>query len=119
MDPSFAVPFADAVDWLLQRQYFATGRPHTFEVDGLGLLGVAVGLSHLDPRQGDLARPWLRDLLKRSLQVQRPADWNESLIAAAYSVVTGEASGASDTASADLRAALGSKSLSRRRLPCA
>jgi hypothetical protein len=48
MDPFFATPFADAVDWLGQRQYFATGRPHTFEVDGLGLLGVAVGLSRLD-----------------------------------------------------------------------
>ena len=111
MDPSFAAPFADAVDWLRQRQYFATGRPHTFEVDGLGLLGVAVGLSHLDPGQGDLARPWLSDLLRRSLQFQRPADWNESLIAAAYSVVTGEAAGTSDKACADLRGALGSKNL--------
>lgn len=77
MDPSFEAPFADAVDWLRQRQYFATGRPHTFEVDGLGLLGVAVGLSHLDPGRGDQARRWLNDLLRRSLQFQRPADWNE------------------------------------------
>src|ERR1019366_821843 len=55
--------------------------------------------------------PWLSDLLRRSLQFQRPAAWNESLIAAAHSIVTGEAAGASDKVSADLRAALGSKSL--------
>uniref|UniRef100_UPI003F9C0669 hypothetical protein n=1 Tax=Rhodoblastus sp. TaxID=1962975 RepID=UPI003F9C0669 len=111
MYQSFSTPFADAIDWLRQRQYFATGRPHTFEVDGLGLLGVAVGLSSLDPGQGNQARSWLSDLLKRSLQLQRPADWNESLIAAAYTVVTGEAAGGSDKVSADLRAAFGSKNL--------
>jgi hypothetical protein len=111
MDPSFSAPFADTIDWLRQRQYFATGRPYAFEVDGLGLLGVAVGLSRLDPGQRDQARSWLSDLLKRSLQFQRPADWNESLVAAAYTVVTGEIAGGPDKASADLRAALCSKNL--------
>jgi hypothetical protein len=111
MDASFATAFAEAVDWLRQRQYFAPGRPHTFEVDGLGLLGVAVGLGRLAPAQEAQVRPWLIDLLGRSLQFRRPADWNESLIAVAYSIVTGDTTGVPVLPSADLIAALAPKGL--------
>ncbi len=44
LDSSFIVAFVEALDWLRQRQYFVAGRPRTFEVDGLGLFGIAVGI---------------------------------------------------------------------------
>src|SRR5262249_42147481 len=44
IDPAFIGPFVEALDWLRQREYFAPGRPLIFEVDGLGLLGTALGI---------------------------------------------------------------------------
>lgn len=83
LDGAFASQFVEALSWLRARKYFVQGRPLTFEIDGLALLGVAVGILRLDPTQADQALPWLRDLLLKTLQRSRPADWNEALIHAA------------------------------------
>jgi REase_DpnII-MboI len=111
MDRVFSPPFIDAIDWLRQRQYFSKGRPHTFEVDGLGLLGVAVGLKRVEAAQRDESKGWLNDLLRRSLDFKRPNDWNESLIAAAYSLTVNDLEVLPNRATADLQAALCSKGL--------
>jgi hypothetical protein len=114
LDAAFVTPFAEALDWLRQRQYFVAGRPRTFEIDGLGLFGTALGIGRLDDVARASARPWLEDLLKRSLSSRREPDWNESLIAAALGVVAGandSASAAVDGVSDDLRTALAAKAL--------
>jgi hypothetical protein len=113
LDASLITPFVEALDWLRQRQYFVPGRPPTFEVDGLGLFGIAVGIIHLDNAMRGPAQGWFEDLLRRSLGSRRPADWNESLIAAALSVL-GDDTGALATVeivSDDLRTALAARGL--------
>lgn len=110
LDPAFSAAFAAALDWLQQRQYFVSGRPATFEVDGLALLGTAVGLTRLGGAIA--ARAWLENILRRSLSAQRTPDWNEALIAAALEVIAGNAGGtASNAVSDDLRTALSAKRL--------
>jgi hypothetical protein len=110
LDSTFTVPFLDALTWLRQRQYFAPGRPLTFEVDGLGLLGIAIGITRLDAEARAPAQSWLDELLKRSLASRRPPDWNESLITAALFILSADTGGG--PFSDDLRAALAAKALS-------
>lgn len=88
LDGSLADEFLDSLSWLRARKYFATGRPLTFEIDGLALLGVAVGIRKLGTQEGDAARVWLAGLLAETLKRPRPADWNESLINAANAALT-------------------------------
>lgn len=88
LDGAFSSQFVESLSWLRARKYFAQGRPLTFEIDGLALLGVAVGILKLAPTQEDQALPWLRDLLSNTLQKSRPADWNETLIHAASVAVS-------------------------------
>jgi hypothetical protein len=112
MDVGFVARFTEALEWLLARQYFATGRPLTFEVDGLALFGTAVGVARLDPQEHVSVKSSVEELIRRTLQSNRPADWNESLIRAALSILTGSSSPEIvDGVSADLRAALCSKTL--------
>lgn len=102
-DSSHATSFAEGVAWLRQRQYFIAGRASGFEVNGLALFGVAIGLSASSASEAE-AISWLKSLLTQSLQQHRPLDWNEALIAAAAAVL-GDNS-ASDKIAADLRVAL-------------
>lgn len=106
VDASYASGFADGVVWLRQRQYFIAGRAAGFEVNGLALFGVAIGLRATIDEGGE-AIAWLKSLLTQSLQQHRPADWNEALIAAAAEVL-GDRSAASKIA-ADLRVALAAR----------
>ncbi|WP_332812945.1 hypothetical protein [Ramlibacter sp.] len=106
VDASYASGFADGVAWLRQRQYFIAGRATGFEVNGLALLGVAIGLRATADAGGE-AIAWLKGLLTQSLQQHRPADWNEALIAAAAEVL-GDRSAVGKIA-ADLRVALGAR----------
>lgn len=110
LDPTFIVPFINALTWLRERQYFAPGRPLSFEVDGLALFGVAIGITRLDAEAGAPAQSWLEELLKRSLALRRPPDWNESLITAALYILSADTG--SGLISDDLRAALAAKALS-------
>lgn len=109
LDPSFAPAFQEALTWLRERQYFVPGRPLSFEIDGLALLGVAAGIVRLAPASQEQSRTWLRGLLARSLSSHRPADWNESLISAALAILCGDTGGG--VISDDLRTALAAKGL--------
>lgn len=106
VDASYASGFADGVAWLRQRQYFIAGRAAGFEVNGLALLGVAIGLRSTANAGGE-AIAWLKGLLTQSLQQHRATDWNEALIAAAAEVL-GDRSAAGKIA-ADLRVALAAR----------
>lgn len=86
-DPIVAEPFRRGLEWLQQRQYFAAGRPLTFEVDGLALLGTAVGTQCLSDAERGPAQQWLGGILRLSLRSSPAPDWNHSLIAAAFAVV--------------------------------
>ena len=57
IDPAFSSAFAESMNWLRERQYFVSGRPLTFEIDGLGLFGAAVGLRSLDQVASISAKP--------------------------------------------------------------
>ena len=88
LDVAFLEHFAEVLSWLMDRQYFVASRPLTFEIDGLALLGVTVGILKLDQARADPARTWLVSLLRQSLSKKRPVDWNESLIGAALTLLT-------------------------------
>lgn len=107
---SLAAPFADALSWLMTRQYFVPGRPQMFEENGLALLGVAVGIAALSPGEGDPARTWLEGLLREVFRRTRPQDWNESLINAA-AVIAREGSGLASKIDDDLLIALAAKGI--------
>jgi hypothetical protein len=112
MDDTFLPQFIEALDWLLARQFFAIGRPLTFEVDGLALFGTAVGAARLDPTGHVAARSAVEGLLRQTVQSNRPTDWNESLIHAALSTLIGSPpKEITDGVSADLHAALCAKCL--------
>lgn len=112
LDSLYVGPFREALSWLQQRKYFQPGRPLTFEIDGLALLGVAVGILKLDSSTANSARTWLESLLTESLRRPRPADWNESLIHAARIVLSPGADAASSAMVADdLAISLAAKSL--------
>lgn len=106
VDASYASGFADGVAWLRQRQFFIAGRAAGFEVNGLALFGVAMGLRATADAGGEEIA-WLKGLLTQSLQQHRPADWNEALIAAAAEVL-GDRSAVGKIA-ADLRVALAAR----------
>lgn len=106
VDASYASGFADGVAWLRQRQYFIAGRAAGFEVNGLALFGIAIGL-RATADAGSETIAWLKGLLTQSLQQHRPADWNEALIAAAAEVL-GDRSAVGKIA-ADLRVALAAR----------
>jgi hypothetical protein len=103
VDSSYAIAFADGVAWLRQRQYFIAGRAPGFEVNGLALFGVAIGLREVSRTEAE-AIAWLKSLLTQSLQQHRSLDWNEALVAAAAGIL-GDHS-AADKVAADLRVAL-------------
>jgi len=103
---SYASGFAEGVAWLRQRQYFIAGRAAGFEVNGLALFGVAIGLRATADAGGE-ANAWLKGLLAQSLQQHRPADWNEAMIAAAAEML-GDRSAVGKIA-ADLRVALAAR----------
>lgn len=106
VDQSRQRDFVDGIAWLRQRQYFIGGRAPGFEVNGLALFGVAIGLRSTCAEGGETVE-WFKGLLAQSLRQRRQADWNESLIAAA-SAVLGDSSKA-ETISADLRVALAAR----------
>lgn len=106
VDSSHATSFADGVAWLRQRQYFIAGRASGFEVNGLALFGVAIGLRASSVSDLE-ATSWLKSLLTQSLQQQRPIDWNEALIAAAAAVLGDSSAG--NKIAADLRVALAAR----------
>src|SRR5690606_20909866 len=55
------------------RAYFVSGRPLRFEIDGVALLGVALGLSRQTPTEN---HDWLTSVLHRS-SVVLDDEWNK------------------------------------------
>lgn len=104
VDSVYAHGFAEGVAWLRERQYFVAGKVPAFEVNGLALLGVAIGLRAYIDTERDAAIAWLKSLLAKSLLQHRPADWNEALIAAAAEIL--DDCSATDRVTDDLRVAL-------------
>lgn len=109
LDSSYGNAFADVVAWLRERQYFLPGRAPGFEIDGLALLGIAVGLRATEPSADSAAKDWLKALLDKSLLLRRPLDWNEAMIAAAAEALGVHS--ASDRVADDLRVALSGKAV--------
>jgi len=108
VDASYSAAFQGAVDWLSSRSYFVPGRPLQFEVDGLALLGVAVGIAHLPEPARSNAKAWFLGILR---QQRAPADhheWNDSLVSAARHISGADSHG---PISPDLIVALQAKGL--------
>lgn len=109
IDPAYVRPFADGVAWLRERQYFVSGKVLVFEVNGLALLGVAIGLQAYDAANREAAIGWLKSLLANSLSQHRPSDWNEALIASAAEIFGDQSASAKVTG--DLRVALAGRGI--------
>jgi hypothetical protein len=101
-DPRFQEPFVDASNWLQRRSFFVPGRPPAFEVDGIALLGVALGVSRLPTTTAKEPATWLRGLLAKQPAPGSTIGWNDALVAAASEIV-GQAANAT---APDLRTAL-------------
>jgi REase_DpnII-MboI len=67
----------DELDHLGGRSFFAPGRPLRFEVDGIALLGVALGAASVAE---DTDRSWLIRLLERSAQEVTSDVWQLGLV---------------------------------------
>lgn len=85
--------FFEGVQRLSGRTFFVPGRAPTFEVDGVALLGVAMGYVAANASQAD--HSWLRTCLDQSVGALRDDPWQRSLARAAQSAlgVTIEPSG--------------------------
>jgi hypothetical protein len=92
-DPGLSITnrFAEGLEWLRGRQFFAPHRPHGFEADGIALLGVSLGIALLPPVKvdRDAAPDWLLDLLKRALAETPRTSWHHDLMLAAERVLGG------------------------------
>jgi hypothetical protein len=88
-DKAYSDAFEEGLEWLSARKYFVPGRPGNFEVDGLALLGVAIGIISLKAAESADKRAWLSELVRQSLgDSQGGVDWNGSLISGAAYVLS-------------------------------
>ena len=76
--------FRDDVDHLGGRSFFTPGRPLRLEVDGVALLGVALGASLV---MEEAPRTWLCQLLERSSEEVKSDAWQLGLTRLARSVL--------------------------------
>lgn len=97
----FQATFIDHLGWLRKRSFFVPGRPPGFEIDGIALLGIALGISALPDDRSEAAN-WLGSILRQQPPTEMEPDWNDALVAAARKVfhLPGEVK------AADLEAAL-------------
>lgn len=66
----------DELSHLEGRAFFAAGRPRRFEVDGIALLGVAVGSSWV---KRTATEEWCKQILRKSLDELANDQWHEGL----------------------------------------
>jgi hypothetical protein len=74
----------DEIAHLGGRTFFAPGRAPRFEVDGIALLGVALGAARLLPPD---ETKWLNTLLARSSEEVRSDIWQLGLVRLAQTVL--------------------------------
>jgi hypothetical protein len=88
--------FGDGILWLARRRFFVPTQPLTFEVDGVALLGTALGIASLDgPTQaaldaaldGESVHAWLSKVLGQGRARLRSTDWSAGLLTAAQHVL--------------------------------
>ncbi|HEX3666793.1 MAG TPA: hypothetical protein VHU23_16330 [Rhizomicrobium sp.] len=79
--PDEIAQFIGDTERLGGRRFFNTGRTPRFEIDGLALLGVALGLRCAGPH--DHGANWLSELLVQSEAAVQGDEWQVSLMAAA------------------------------------
>jgi REase_DpnII-MboI len=66
----------EELEHLRGRAFFIAGRPRRFEVDGISLLGVALGAKS---EKSDEAEKWCRDILGKSLNELESDQWHQGL----------------------------------------
>jgi hypothetical protein len=87
-------PFLEGLRWMEGRRFFASNGPLSFEVDGLSILGIAVGIAKLDAADDKgRAQQWLLDLINKSLQQIYGGKWDRSLLRAARIFLNGHDEG--------------------------
>jgi hypothetical protein len=74
----------DEIVRLSGRAFFSPGRPPRFEIDGIALLGVTLGITN-DKNGSD--RQWLRDLLATSARHVSDDAWQSGLVATARLII--------------------------------
>lgn len=81
--------FRTGVQWMQGRQFFKPGRPWAFEVDGMSILGVALGIrsDHEDVGNSE-ARTWITSVVDRATNESSPDPWNLSLLLLASAVLS-------------------------------
>ena len=80
--------FKEAFEHLSGRIFFAEGRTPRFEVDGVALLGVALGAGALGIPE--VRMRWFSDLLRRSAQALHGDPWEHDLVELAQGVLDEE-----------------------------
>tara|TARA_R110000765_G_scaffold252568_2_gene353841 strand:+ start:10298 stop:11491 length:1194 start_codon:yes stop_codon:yes gene_type:complete len=79
--------FSDGASLLAGRTFFAGGRALRFEIDGVALLGIALGYQAVKAPSSDTA--WLRNCLNQSIAALSDDSWQFSLARAAQGVLSG------------------------------
>jgi hypothetical protein len=74
----------EELEHLSGRAFFIAGRPRRFEVDGISLLGVALGAKS---EKSDEAQKWCRDILGKSLNELGSDLWHQGLVRLALVVL--------------------------------
>lgn len=81
--------FSEGLRWMEGRRFFAPNRPLVFEVDGLGVLGLAAGILPLEGPDGTAARSWLLGIIEESLRLAPGGIWDRSLLGVAKCLLAG------------------------------
>ena len=85
-DTSIVNKFREEVSHLSGRTFFSGGRAARFEIDGIALLGVAVGLYTIDATEDE--KKWLIELLHESEKALASNKWDMSFIQSAKAILT-------------------------------
>ncbi|MGH1478964.1 MAG: hypothetical protein ACRBM6_09635 [Geminicoccales bacterium] len=99
--------FLTGAEQLAGRVYFTRGRAARFEIDGVALLGIALGYRTVSSTQDTV--DWLMVLLDRAIDALASDPWQASLVCAAKAVLSEmpDWNACHPTLSVSLRAALG------------
>lgn len=102
--------FRQGASQLAGRTYFSSGRAARFEIDGVALLGLALGYHSLKAESTETE--WLSSLLGKSIEALSGDPWQASLAQAAWTILSGSFNWTQidATLAVSLRSALGQPS---------